>query len=134
MRSGYELFGLEVEQASGNAAPTQNWFHIGVTHEQSDRREAGGQIRAIYLNLELNENARLAEIHLREGRRLVKQLSPAITGRTIDQDFDVSGIRRGVVRWPLTVALSIQFLTGSPIGKVTFLGAGLTLITADYDS
>ena len=82
-------WGLYVEQQADPPGQNNNWFHIGIPYIQSDRREAGGSVRRLFLQMELNENARLAEIHLRGGRRLAFQTSPGIIGQAIDAEFDI---------------------------------------------
>lgn len=119
-------WGLEVEQAGG----TDNWFHLGIPFVQSDRLDAGGQADRLFLQLELNENARLAELHLRAGRSLPFQTSPGLVGTFVNLDIPVAA---GFNRNAFTICMRIEFLTGTPTGHVTFLAAGLHIVLLDDD-
>lgn len=124
-------WGLFVEQGPDPADRRNNWFHIGVPYIPSDRIDAGGSVRRLFAQLELNENARLAEIHLRGGRHLAFRADLNLTDTVVDRTFEISGA--GFRNNPFTVCFRIEFLTGSPIGAVTFIGAGLQLVSADED-
>jgi len=84
----------------------------------------------MFLQLELNENARLAEVHLRGGRHLAFATSPGLVGTFADLDLAVTG---SFNRNPFTVCMRIEFLSGVPRGHVTFLSAGLQIILLDED-
>jgi len=124
-------WGLFVEQAADAHDRHNNWFHIGIPYIQNDRREGGGSVDRLYLQLELNENARLAEVHLRAGRHLAFRTAPGIVGAVVDTEIPVTGA--AFTTNPFTVCMRIEFLSGTPIGSVTFVGAGLKLISADED-
>nr|WP_321248038.1 hypothetical protein [uncultured Psychroserpens sp.] len=139
-------WGLQVDQQSTSHELTSNWFHIGVPYIQSDNSYGTGTlVRKLHLNLELNENARLAIIRLREGRNMRHEFRPNIVGRHVKQDFIIipdgeanvhhwhGGFleRHPFLHQPLTIEIYIEFLTGTPAGSVTFLGGGLDVISWD---
>ena len=127
-------WGLYVEQDADRRGVHNNWFHIGVPHIASDRFSAGTGVKKIYVQLQLNENARFAELHLRARTRLLYSTRPNIIGGYVERTFDLSpSSGRFVWSEPFTVAMRIEFLSGTPRGAVTFFGAGLNIIIGDYD-
>ncbi len=125
-------WGLYVEQAADPPERNNNWFHLGIPYIQSDRRLSGGRADILYLQMELNENARLAEIHVLNGGHRTFVTNPNIIGRRIDDEIVIP--TSGFSKNPFTVSLRIEFLSGRPIGAVTFYGAGLKIVSVDNDS
>jgi hypothetical protein len=121
-------WGLEVQQEADPPGRKNNWFHIGVPILMSDRIEAGVGIVKLYYSLALNENARLAEIHIRTGSHLAYQLDRNDIGRTVQETVD---LYTAAVWVAPTVCFRIEFLSGEPMGHVTFYSAGLGVNIAD---
>lgn len=117
-------WGLYVSQEADPRPNYNNWFHIGIPYIASARFTLGSAIKKLYVQMKLNENARLAEIHLRGRRELLFQTRPNIIGGSVNSTYT---FYKAVIDQPLTIAMRIEFLTGSPRGEVTFFGAGLQI-------
>ncbi len=124
-------WGLYVEQTADPDRRHNNWFHLGVPYIMSDRPTAGCNVSKLYLNIELNENARLAEIHLRAGRHLIWRTEPRLIGTVFSSFYEVP--RAGASLDPFIICMRIEFLSGTPVGSVTFVGAGLEVTIADTE-
>ncbi|NJK53841.1 MAG: hypothetical protein HC936_15475 [Leptolyngbyaceae cyanobacterium SU_3_3] len=62
---------------------------------------------------------------MRRGTDLIFNQSVSFVGKTIDQSFDVPDtIMSNVPQAGLALSIHVQFLTGTPRGRVEFQGAG----------
>lgn len=125
-------WGLEIEQPPDSVANQNNWFHIPLPCE-SRRHYLGGQIvDAFMLNMRVNENARIAELHLRDGTHRIARLDVNLVDRTVHREYagprsSPNWIAFGNPSAGLTLCIRVEFLTGSPRGHATFFGAGVRL-------
>jgi hypothetical protein len=134
--SGRFGWGLEVEQNADGSPHQNNWFHIGLPCRSRNHYKAGTIVQAFVLRAHVNENARIAELHLRDGPHVIAALGVSFIDREVNHEFV------GPVTSPYWIAFAsgasgvnlcvrVEFLTGSPRGKVTFFGAGIRLTGLD---
>jgi hypothetical protein len=117
-------WGMRVRQRSG----TENWFHFALPSPAVMNSE-GGLIREAFLRAEVNENARLDAVHFRvDGNRPLRLITQGLpyTDRIIDENFQTPDTR---FRGGLVLSVHLSFLTGEPLGTVTFRSAGVAVLT-----
>jgi hypothetical protein len=113
--------GTVVEQNAG----TQAWFHIPITTPTVMENDTTIFLRRLGLRAKVNENARVDRIHIRRGTDLIVNLNVNFTDTTIESTFDVVDQLMGNnPQAGLAMSILVQFLTGTPRGRVEFQGAG----------
>jgi hypothetical protein len=125
-------WGLEVEQPPDAAARQNNWFHIPLPCESRDWYLGAQTVDAFMLRMHVNENARVAELHLRDGVARIASLDTNLVDREIAQEFLGPNTQPlwnvfGSTWAGLTLCVRVEFLTGTPRGHVKFYGAGVRL-------
>lgn len=112
------------------AADTWNWFHFAIptsTVHDNDTMVHWD----VYLKAWVNENARIANVHVWDGDRRVQNFggpkepkgTPPLpfVNQTVDWYGDIPNQK---VKHGLVVCVRVEFLTGTPVGEVRFMGAG----------
>ena len=133
-------WGTLVEQAPDPPGLGNNWFHFAL-HTPTILAERfydaipslllpahEGSIRIV---ADANVNARISEVHLRMGDRIIFNRTVDLRGPRIDYSADIW--ERGTPRrWPtsgpeagLALCLRVEFGNGSPRGQITFRSAGV---------
>jgi hypothetical protein len=115
--------GTAVEQN----ANTEAWFHIPLTTPTVMQEDTEIYLRRIGLRAKVNENARVARIHVRRGTDRIVSLDVNYVGTTIEATYDVADQRMGnnnSSQAGLAMSILVEFLTGTPRGRVEFQGAG----------
>jgi len=102
-----------------------NWFHLPIPTPAIIRGDHGSVSR-FTLEVWMNENVRLSEIHVRMGRSKIADETPNLVGQDEDTKvhFGVSHGERFQVNAGLSLCARIEFLSGSPRGRIVFRGAG----------
>jgi len=102
-----------------------NWFHLPIPSAAIIRGDHASVSR-FTLEVWMNENVRLAEIHVRMGEIKIAENTPNLVGQ--DQNtqvhFRVLYGERFQVDGGLTLCARVEFLSGSPRGRIVFRGAG----------
>lgn len=129
-------WGLEVEQRADPVPRHNNWFHIAVPCRSRNHFRGGTIVEAYMLQMRVNENARVAEIHLRDGAKLIDTRAVGFVDRSIDEEFVGPASPRHLIAFGLgasgiTLCVRVEFLSGSPTGRATFFGAGIRLAGLD---
>jgi hypothetical protein len=103
---------------------TDNWFHIPMPSlKMIDNKNA--IMREIRLKAEVNENARVDLVHIREDRALIFSRVVSFTDTAIDEVFQRADFP---IQGGVTLCIHISFLTGSPIGTAIFRSAGAAFL------
>ncbi len=115
-------WGTQVTQAAGTA----NWFHLAIpaitTFDGDDTA-----VREVRLRATVNENARIDMLHCRvDGGPVFFSRSVSFTDRVVDVAFQTSDTRLG---GGLVMSVHVTFLSGQPVGSVTFNGAGAVVLS-----
>lgn len=129
-------WGLEVEQELDPPGRLNNWFHIPLPARSRNAYRSGTIVEAFMLRMRVNENARIAELHLRDGPEVITALGTRFLDTEVNQEF------RGPAAAPFWIAfgsnasglnlcIRVEFLSGSPRGRAVFLGAGVRLSFLD---
>lgn len=106
-------------------ANTEGWFHIPLTTPTVMEDDVSIFFRLFALKAKVNDNAKVDLIHVRRGTDLIFNQSVAFVGKTIDQAFDIPDtIMSNVPQAGLALSIHVQFLTGTPRGRIEFQGAG----------
>jgi len=111
-------------------AGTDNWFHFAIPtptkHDNNDMEHYD-----VYLRAWVNENARVADVHVWDGNRRVQNFGGSGEPKGtpplpfVNQVIDWYGnIPDQKVKYGLVVCVHVEFLTGAPKGEVHFIGAG----------
>jgi hypothetical protein len=129
-------WGLEVEQRADPVPGHNNWFHIPLPCRSRNHFRGGTIVEAYMLRMRVNENARVAELHLRDGGHLIDVRSVRFIDQEVDQEFigPASGrrwIAFGAGASGVTLCVRVEFLSGTPTGHAWFFGAGLRLAGLD---
>jgi hypothetical protein len=137
--------GTIVEQAESHPDQENNWFHLPLhapswipvqhwTHLADGTHLSEGhggvetaQLVGARLKAVLNENAHIRQLHIRAGDQLIQSESVDLRGPAVDHEITLSNpvagfhhtLFNGVV-----LCVRVVFLSGTPRGKVRFLGAG----------
>lgn len=127
----YWGWGLEVSQLADKARGADNWFHIGIPCRSRTHFRGGTIVEKFILRAEVNENARIKTIHLRDGRKLIVEKNVNF----IDTDVFAEFTHPSQTAWiafannasGINLCVRVEFLTGTPLGTVTFLGAAVQL-------
>jgi hypothetical protein len=86
-----------------------------------------GFIREVRLRASVNENARVDAVHFRvDGNTPVLARTVSYTDRTINETFQTADTR---FSGGLVLSVHVSFLTGQPIGTITFRSAGVVILT-----
>jgi len=110
--------GTVVEQE----ADTYNWFHLAIPTPTTEGSKAVF-LEFVHVRGHMNENARLAEIHIWDGNKRIHTQTCVITDEPVDDEFKLE--ENVMVTTGVNCCLKVEFLTGKqPIGKATFYGAG----------
>lgn len=125
-------WGLEVEQRADSIEDQNNWFHIPLPCESRTHYRGGQTVDAFMLHMRVNENARVAELHLRDGPQVIADLDVNFVDQTIDREFrgppsPSHWVAFGANSAGLTLCIRVEFLSGSPRGHATFFGAAVRL-------
>lgn len=113
--------GTVVEQDANTAA----WFHIPITSPTVMEDDTTIYLRRLGLRAKVNENAKVDRIHIRRGTDLIVDLDVNYTNTTIQDTYDVADpLTSGSSQAGLAMSILVQFLTGTPRGRVEFQGAG----------
>lgn len=115
-------WGTQVTQA----ANTANWFHLVIpaitTFDGNDTA-----VRQVRLRATVNENARIDTLHCRvDGGPVFFSRSVSFTDRIVNEAFQTNDTRLG---GGLVMSVHVTFLSGQPIGSVTFNGAGAVVLS-----
>jgi hypothetical protein len=106
---------------------TSNWFHFAITTPTQIDGETSIGLVAAYVKATVNPNARITSIHVHVGgREVVQKNGLDLRGPAIDYQLDLplqlvrdaAGTGGGLV-----VSVGVEFLTGTPVGEITFTGA-----------
>jgi hypothetical protein len=129
-------WGLEVEQEQDTIRRQNNWFHICLPCRSRNHYEGGTIVEAFMLRMRVNENARIAELHLRDGPHLIHARGVNIVDQDILQEFANPTAPPYWIAFPagasgVTLCVRVEFLSGSPRGRATFYGAGIRLTGLD---
>jgi hypothetical protein len=128
-------WGLEIEQNADPVARQYNWFHIPIPCRSHNHYVGGTIVSRFMLRMRVNENARIAELHLRDGPNVIHARAMNIIDRDVHEEFvGPSGpywIAFGLGASGVGLSIRVEFLTGTPRGHVTFFGAGITLAGLD---
>ncbi len=117
--------GTVVEQEAG----TYGWFHIPLTTpNQMDGDEV--ELKSFWLDVNLNENAKMTRIDLRYGQECIYRLEDLSVmgllfgqGISLPEPVKVSNGGGSYFGYGLTLCLRIEFLSGEPRGRVEFYSA-----------
>jgi hypothetical protein len=127
----YWGWGLELSQIADKAKGADNWFHIGIPCKSRTHYVGGTVIEKFILRAEVNMNARIKTIHLRDGRHLIVEKNVNFTDTDVFVEFKRPSknawISFGSMASGITVCVRVEFSTGQPLGTVTFLGAAVQL-------
>jgi len=98
-----------------------NWFHLPIPTPttQSDQPI---YLHYIHLRAETNENARIAEAHIRMDNALIHTQNCNWVGQCVDEQFKLPEVRK--VTGAINLCIRVEFLSGEPLGIVHFFGAG----------
>jgi hypothetical protein len=113
--------GTVVEQ-EGN---TSGWFHIPIptpTFLPVPVGDARNHVLSFTLVGKVNDNAKVDIIHVRRGKDLIFGQSVSLVGKDLNEV--VSTAIGASLRGGITLCVHVQFLTGTPRGRVEFYGAG----------
>ena len=137
--------GTFIEQAESHPDQENNWFHLPlhapswIPVEQWTRRPDGAylseshckvqeaQLVGARLKATLNENAAIRQFHIRAGDELIHSESVELRGPTVDHEINISDPLACHFHTPfngLVLCVRVVFLSGTPRGKVQFIGAG----------
>ncbi|THB75466.1 MAG: hypothetical protein D3926_20055 [Desulfobacteraceae bacterium] len=102
-----------------------NWFHLPIPTPTIIQGE-DNRLDWLALKVWMNENARLDRIHVRMGGSRIISVRPGIVGsdRDIEERIGRAGDDLDMVTEGLTVCAKVDFLSGSPRGRIIFRGAG----------
>ncbi len=114
--------GTVVEQ-DGN---TSGWFHIPIPTPSVLADDTTTSFLLFALVAKVNDNAKVDLIHVRRGKDLIFQKSVSFVATTINQVFDNPDVSTGggSSGAGITLSVHVQFLSGTPRGRVEFYGAG----------
>ena len=114
-------WGTLVKQAQN----TVNWFHFALP-SASVIDSSDAFIRAVRLRADVNENARVDILHFRaDGKSPILARAVSFTDRTIDETFQTADTP---FTGGLVLSVHVSFLTGQPVGAVTFRSAGVVVL------
>ncbi|MCP4663883.1 MAG: hypothetical protein GY856_51520 [bacterium] len=102
-------------------AKTYNWFHLAIPTPTSVGG-IGPLLEWVHVHAHMNENARLAEVHIWDGGKRIHTQNCVFTDEEVDEKFgpkDKWSVARGI-----NCCLKVEFLTGEIMGRATFYGAG----------
>ena len=137
--------GTIVEQAESRPDQENNWFHLPLPapswipiqqwHERSDGSYSSdnhctverAQLVGIRFRAFLNENATIRQFHVRAGDQLIQNEPVELRGPTVDYDITLSNPVFGYLHTQfngVVLCVRVVFLSGTPWGRVQFLGAG----------
>lgn len=121
--SGY---GTSVEQE----AKTKGWFHIPIPTPSVLEGDTTIGIKTFALVAKVNENAKVDRLHLRRGKDLIFDKEVSFIGTAINQAFSdfLATTSTGSTGNAVTLCVHVEFLTGSPRGRVEFYGAGACFV------
>jgi len=108
-------------------ANTSGWFHIPITTPTVLEDDTTIFFRLFHLYAKVNQNAKVDKIHVRRCKDLIFSQDVSFVDTTIDQVFDTPDVntsRAGLGGAGITLCVHVQFLTGTPRGRVEFYGAG----------
>ena len=75
-------WGTYIEQASDPEGRRNNWFHLPIPTPTYLDGTSNVSLWYIRLRAQVNENARIAELHIRDGQTLIQTAAVAWTVRT----------------------------------------------------
>jgi hypothetical protein len=132
----YFGWGLEVEQPADSRTNQNNWFHIPLPCESRDWYPGAQVVNSFILRMHVNENARVAELHLRDGLRRLAALPVNFVDQDVSREFpgptsSPQWLAFGADSAGLTLCIRVEFLTGSPRGRAKFFGAAVRLEDID---
>lgn len=137
--------GTVVEQAESRPDQENNWFHLplhapswipveqwtkradGWYHSESRCKVENAQLVGVRMKASLNENAHIREFHIRAGDQLIQSESVDLRGPAVDYEIDISNPVFGYLHTQcngVVLCVRVVFLSGTPRGRVQFLGAG----------
>jgi hypothetical protein len=115
--------GTAVEQG----ANTSGWFHLPIPTPSVLADDSTTNFLFFALVATVNENAKLDLIHVRRGKDLIFSKNVSFVSTTINQVFDTPDVSTSAGATSgagITLSVHVQFLTGTPRGRVEFHGAG----------
>ena len=113
--------GTTVEQDAG----TNAWFHIPIPTPNMLESDSTIYLRKIALAVKVNENAKVDMVHVRRGPSLIVNQPTSFIGTTVNWEFDNPDASTSVAAG-VTLCVHVQFLSGTPRGRIDFYGAGAT--------
>lgn len=108
-------------------ANTSGWFHIPIPTPSVLSGDTTTSFLYFALVANVNDNAKVDLIHVRRGKDLIFSQNVSFVGAKINQVFDnpdVSTSTGASSGAGITLCVHVQFLSGTPRGRVEFNGAG----------
>lgn len=102
-------------------AKTYNWFHLAIPTPTF----MGGKnvfLEYVHVHALMNENARLAEVHIWNGANRIHTQTCVFTDEEVNEKFKLEEIVK--VSRGINCCLKVEFLTGDKLGRASFYGAG----------
>lgn len=107
---------------------TNGWFHIPIPTPTTINNYMNVKIILIGLIAKVNKNARIDELHLYCGSDRIWQSAPNLnlTNKTVSEIFDPPDFNtlKGTLGPGIVLSIFVNFLPGTPRGRVEFYGAG----------
>lgn len=117
-------WGTLVEQ-DADPPGRNNWFHLPIPTPTIIKGDHGA-LDWLALKVWMNENVRIAQIHVRMGDLKIIDESPGWVGQDRDTEERISFNGDSVLYTNAAINLctKVEFLSGTPRGRIIFRGAG----------
>jgi hypothetical protein len=120
----HNLQGTTIRQTSN----TDNWLHLALPTAQKVM-DYVPYLTYVEFRGEVNENARIDLIRVADDQTMLLEETVRFTDRVVAERFVMPA---NVLEYPgrfsggLTLTIHVQFLTGTPLGRVVFRSGGAT--------